>query len=70
MKAAEMRGESQKVLREKVRAMEAELVTLRMHRVMGQVNQTHKFSQLKRAIARFRTVLTELSNRSAGDSKK
>ncbi len=58
MKAAELRGKSPDELNEELLALLREQFNLRMQYSTGQLAQTHQFGQLKKDIARVKTVLT------------
>jgi large subunit ribosomal protein L29 len=59
MKAAELRTLSADELAGKVTAWEEELFRARCNKVVGQLQQTHTIPDLRRAIARAKTILNE-----------
>lgn len=58
MKAAELREKSPDELNEELLALLREQFNLRMQYSTGQLAQTHQFGQLRKDIARVKTVLT------------
>ena len=67
MKATEMRILSADELAGKVTAWEEELFRARCEKVVGQLTATHAIPDLRRRIARGKTILTE--KRDAGSAK-
>jgi large subunit ribosomal protein L29 len=59
MKAIELRKKSTSELQEEHFAMNKELFNLRIQRGIGQVQQTHRYRDVKRNIARIKTILRE-----------
>ncbi|WP_017939160.1 50S ribosomal protein L29 [Zestomonas thermotolerans] len=59
MKANELRGKSAQELNEQLLALLRDQFNLRMQKATGQLGQTHLLSQVKRDIARVKTVLTQ-----------
>lgn len=63
MKTEELRQKSVEELnKELIEQLKAQL-KLRMQKATGQVAQTHQFKQIRRDIARIKTVLTENASR-------
>ncbi|WP_251979090.1 50S ribosomal protein L29 [Salinicola avicenniae] len=63
MKANEMREKSVDALQEQLLELLREQFNLRMQKATGQLSQTHLLKQVRRDIARVKTVL----NQKAGD---
>ncbi len=59
MKAQELRGKSADELKEQLHSLLREQFQLRMRKVTGQLSQTHLLKQLRRDIARVKTVLND-----------
>jgi large subunit ribosomal protein L29 len=61
MKASELRAKSAAELQENLLAELEKQFKLRIRRTTGQVEQTHEMKQIRRDIARLKTVLNEKS---------
>lgn len=59
MKAKELHLETDTELRERVAGLEAELFNLRFQRATGQVENSERFRQIRKDIARIKTVLRQ-----------
>lgn len=59
MKAAELRNKSVEELKKELLDLLKQQFNLRMRKATGQLNQTHLMKQVRRDIARVKTVLTE-----------
>lgn len=59
MKASELRQKNVEELRQELYALLREQFNLRMQRATGQSNRNHLFQQVRRNIARVKTVLSE-----------
>ncbi|RMF18413.1 MAG: 50S ribosomal protein L29 [Gammaproteobacteria bacterium] len=59
MKAAELRNKSVEELKKELLELLKQQFNLRMRKATGQLNQTHLMKQVRRDIARVKTVLTE-----------
>jgi large subunit ribosomal protein L29 len=59
MKANELRNKTADELQNELLTLNKELFNLRMQRGVGQTPQTHVFKNIKRDIARIKTVLSE-----------
>lgn len=59
MKAKELRELSDEELKQKERELKEELFNLRFQHSLGQLGNTARISQVKREIARIKTVLRE-----------
>jgi large subunit ribosomal protein L29 len=68
MNAADLRSKSVEELNEELVALRREQFNLRMQQATGELAQVHQHSQVRKDIARVKTVLNELS-RAAGESK-
>lgn len=55
----ELRGKSKDELEQKERSLKEELFKINMQRYSGRVDKPHKFSLIKRDIARIQTLLRE-----------
>lgn len=71
MKAKELRGLSDEELRQRERELREELFNLRFQHSLGQLTNTARISQVKREIARIKTILRERElERSGRDGRK
>lgn len=71
MKARELRTLSDEELRRKEKELREELFNLRFQHAIGQLTNTARISQVKREIARIKTVLRERElQRSGRDGRK
>lgn len=61
MRARELRQKSADELNELLMALLKEQFNLRMQKGSGQMGHSHRFSQIRRDIARIKTVLNEQS---------
>ena len=68
MKAADLREKSVEELNEELVALRREQFNLRMSQSTGELAQVHQHKQVRRDIARVKTVLAELA-RKAGEEK-
>lgn len=59
MKAAELREKSVQELNEQLETLLRDQFNLRMQKGTGQLNQTHLLQQVRRDIARVKTLLNE-----------
>ena len=59
MKATELREKSIGELQEELIALTREQFNLRMQNGLGDLTQTHQFKQVRRGIARVKTILNE-----------
>ncbi|QLL12852.1 50S ribosomal protein L29 [Pseudomonas chlororaphis] len=59
MKANELRGKSAQQLNEQLLGLLRDQFNLRMQKATGQLGQSHLLSQVKRDIARVKTVLNQ-----------
>ncbi|MDR9468291.1 MULTISPECIES: 50S ribosomal protein L29 [Marinospirillum] len=59
MKAQELREKSADELNEQLQGLLREQFQLRMRKVTGQLGQTHLLKQLRRDVARIKTVLND-----------
>ncbi|MFK7161564.1 50S ribosomal protein L29 [Marinospirillum sp. MEB164] len=59
MKAQELREKSADELKEQLHSLLREQFQLRMRKVTGQLGQTHLLKQLRRDVARVKTVLND-----------
>ncbi|SFC47379.1 large subunit ribosomal protein L29 [Marinospirillum celere] len=59
MKAQELREKSADELKEQLQGLLREQFQLRMRKVTGQLGQTHLLKQLRRDVARIKTVLND-----------
>ena len=60
MKASEIRKMSQEDINKKIVELKAELFDLRMNQATGNLDKPHKINELRKTIARLKTVLNEL----------
>ncbi len=56
---AEIRGKSADALRSEAREIAEELMKLRCRQITGQLEQSHRFVELRRKLARVNTVLAQ-----------
>lgn len=61
MKTSELRGKDLAALNEELKALLKEQFSLRMQHGTGQLGQTHLLADVRRNIARVRTVINEKS---------
>jgi len=66
MKASEFRDMSEEELKDKVQAYSEQLFKLRLQQATGQLDNVMKIREVRRDLARTKTVLTEKEKRSAG----
>lgn len=59
MKAQELREKSAEELNEQLQGLLREQFQLRMRKVTGQLGQTHLLKQVRRDVARIKTVLND-----------
>jgi len=59
MKAKELREKSPEDLNKELLALRREQFNLRMQKATGQLSQTHQFGNIRRDIARIKTVLRQ-----------
>lgn len=59
MKSAQLRKQSEDQLRQELLALRKEQFNLRMQAASGQLPRPHQFTQVRRNIARLKTVLGE-----------
>ena len=64
MKASELREQSIEELQEEIDKLSKEQFTCRMQKSTGQLGQTHLPGQIRRDIARIKTVIREKANSS------
>lgn len=67
MDTNELRKKSDKDLREEIAKLSQQLFALRMQRGTEQNVKTHRFGELRRQVARIKTVMAE--NAKKGDAK-
>ena len=68
MEASELRNKSVEELNEELLALRREQFNLRMQQATGELNHNHQHRQVRKDIARIKTVLNELK-RAAGDNE-
>ena len=68
MEASELRNKSVEELNEELIALRREQFNLRMQQATGELSQNHQHRQVRKDIARIKTVLNELK-RAAGDNE-
>lgn len=59
MKVEELRNKSAQELQDELLALRKEQFNLRMQLATGQLTQTHRMQQVRRGIARVKTVMNE-----------
>ena len=62
MKAADLRNKTATELNDELIALRREQFNLRVQKATGQLSQTPQFGQIRRDIARIKTVLSESRN--------
>jgi large subunit ribosomal protein L29 len=65
MTAADMRSKSEDQLREALSKLKKEQFNLRFQTATGQVEKTHRAGEVRREIARIRTVMREKARQGA-----
>jgi large subunit ribosomal protein L29 len=66
MNAKDLRAKSAKELNEELVALRKEQFSLRMQSATGQLSKSHLLMQVKRSIARVKTVLNEKGRQAQG----
>ncbi|MBU2712130.1 50S ribosomal protein L29 [Zooshikella harenae] len=66
MKVQELRDKSPEELRDQLHSLLRDQFNYRMQKAVGQLTQTHLLKQVRRDIARVKTVLTEQVGKSNG----
>jgi len=61
MKASELRSKDKKELQALLLELRQEQVNLRIQKALGQAARTHRFAEIRRDIARIKTVLNEMN---------
>lgn len=59
MKASELKNKSESELQQEVEALLREQFNLRMQRGTGQQVKHHRFKEIRRTVARIKTILTQ-----------
>ena len=59
MEAKEIRNLTTEEINNKIKEVKTELFELRMKQATGNLEKTHKINELRKTIARLKTVLTE-----------
>lgn len=59
MKASELKNKSESELQQEVEALLREQFNLRMQRGTGQPVKHHRFKEIRRTVARIKTILTQ-----------
>jgi len=62
MKASELKNKSESELQQEVEGLLREQFNLRMQQGTGQQVKNHRFKEIRRTIARIKTILTEKSD--------
>lgn len=72
MKIKELRDKSGEELAQEQRELDAELFNLRSRKVTGQLDKPHRFREIKKTLARIKTILREkeLASSRALNAKK
>ena len=68
MKAAELRDKTPDQLRESLIALKKEQFNLRFRQAGGEVGNTARFREIRRDVARVKTVLGQKAQSAAGES--
>ncbi|GIX22363.1 MAG: 50S ribosomal protein L29 [Gammaproteobacteria bacterium] len=66
MKAADLRNKTDEELRKELLALRKEQFNLRVQKAAGQIPRPHLFKQVRRDIARIKTILRERSLQARG----
>ena len=69
MKMQELRNLAVNELEQKERTLKEELHTLNVQRYTGRVEKPHRFSLIKREIARIQTILSPVKNKRGADGE-
>ena len=59
MKAKEIRELSAQEIAQKIKELRSELLNLRLRKQLGQVDKPHRFTKLRREVARMETILNQ-----------
>ena len=70
MKASEVRELSDKELQEKIRELKDELFNLRFQMATGQLENTMRLKEVRKSIARVKTVMRERVLAAAGNIRR
>jgi large subunit ribosomal protein L29 len=70
MKASEVRELSDKELQEKIRELKDELFNLRFQMATGQLENTMRLKEVRKSIARVKTVMRERELAAAGNIRR
>ncbi|HAA33751.1 MAG TPA: 50S ribosomal protein L29 [Firmicutes bacterium] len=70
MKASEVRELSDKELQERIRELKDELFNLRFQMATGQLENTMRLKEVRKSIARVKTVMRERELAAAGTIKR
>lgn len=70
MKASEVRELSDKELQEKIRELKDELFNLRFQMATGQLENTMRLKEVRKSIARVKTVMRERELAAAGTIRR
>lgn len=66
MKIKEVRDKSNEELLHELKEYSAELFNLRSKKAMGQLDKPHRFKEVRKTIARIKTVLSERNKSKSG----
>ena len=67
MKASELRDKSQEELAEDLLTLRREQFNLRMQQATGQLGRPHEYGRVRKDIARVKTVMSELRQKSKSE---
>jgi large subunit ribosomal protein L29 len=67
MKASELRGKSPQDLAEELLTLRREQFNLRMQQATGQLARPHEYGRVRKDIARVKTILAELEQKSKSE---
>lgn len=69
MKAKELREMTEAELNSRLHDLKEELFSLRFQKARGNLTNTARFRQIRREIARLKTVFNEMENKDEGQKK-
>lgn len=69
MKVKEVRDKSNEELAHELRELNAELFNLRSRKITGQLDKPHRFKEIRKTIARIKTIFRERELKPSNDTR-
>lgn len=69
MKVKELRDKSNEELAHELRELSAEVFNLRSRRITGQLDKPHRFKEIRKTVARIKTILNERELKPSNDTQ-